>query len=134
MIKMDEKEPGIKPVKLEEKKVVYSDIVEQLKQYFLSRKGLDKGEFLGTIELSKFHNADFFKVEPQAYSANLLKLVFEKILDEEKNVEKREYKKQVLAAMMNSFNEIFPEKSKDKGRIFCLFAAYTIGIFELFDE
>jgi F420-dependent methylenetetrahydromethanopterin dehydrogenase len=134
MIKMDEKESGLKPVKLEEKKVNYSDIIEQLKQYFLSRRGLDKGEFLSAVELSKFHNADFFKVEPQVYSANLLKLVFDEILDEEKNVEKREYKKAVLSTMMNSLNEMFPEKSKDKGRIFCLFAAYTIGIFELFDE
>jgi len=134
MIKMDEKEPGIKPVKLEEKKVVYGDIVEQLKQYFLTRRGIDKGEFLSTIELAKFHNADFFKVEPQNYTANILKLVFEKILEEEKNVEKREYKKAVLASLMNSFNEIFPEKSKDKSRIFCLFVAYVIGILELFDE
>ncbi len=134
MIKIEEKEPGLKPVKLEEKKVIYSDIIEQLKQYFLSRRGLDKSEFLSAVELSKFHNADFFKVEPQAYTANLLKLVFDEILDEEKNVEKREYKKAVLSTMMNSLNEMFPEKSKDKGRIFCLFAAYTIGIFELFDE
>lgn len=134
MIKMDEKEPGLKPVKLEEKKIVYRDIVESLKQYFLTRKGLDKGEFLNTVELSKFHNADFFKVEPQSYSANLLKLVFDEILDEEKNVEKREYKKAVLNSMLNSFNEIFPEKSKDKSRIFCLFVAYVIGILELFDE
>jgi len=134
MIKMDEKEPGLKPVKIEEKKVVYSDIVEQLKQYFLSRKGLDKREFINAIELSKFHNADFFKVEPQTYATCLLRLVFDEILEEEKNVEKREYKKAVLATMMNSLNEMFPEKCKDKSKIFCLFAAYVIGIFELFDE
>lgn len=134
MIKMDEKEPGLKPVKIEEKKVAYSDIVEQLKQYFLSRKGLDKREFISAIELSKFHNADFFKVEPQTYATSLLRLVFDEILAEEKNVEKREYKKAVLATMMNSLNEMFPEKSKDKSKVFCLFAAYVIGIFELFDE
>jgi hypothetical protein len=134
MIKMDEKDPGLKPVKLEEKKIVYSDIVEQFKHYFLNRKGIDKGEFLRTIELSKFQNADFFKVEPQAYTASLLKVIYDVILEEEKNAEKREYKKLVLTAIMNSFNEAFPEKTKDKGRVFCLFAAYVIGIFELFDE
>lgn len=134
MIKMDERDPGVKPVKVEEPKIVYSDVVEQLKQYFLSRKGLDKREFINTMELSKFHNADFFKVEPQSYATSLLRLVFDEILEEEKNVEKKEYKKAVLATMLNSLHEIFPEKSKDKSRIFCLFAAYTIGIFELFDE
>jgi hypothetical protein len=134
MIKMDERDPGVKPVKVEEPKIVYSDVVEQLKQYFLSRKGLDKREFISTIELSKFHNADFFKVEPQSYATSLLRLVFDEILEEEKNVEKKEYKKAVLATMLNSLHEIFPEKSKDKSRIFCLFAAYTIGIFQLFDE
>lgn len=134
MIKMDEKEPGLKPVKIEEKKIVYSEVVAQLKQYFLNRRGIDKSEFISVIELSKFHNADFFKVEPQSYSANLLKLVFDKILEEEKNVEKREYKKQVLTSLLNSFNEIFPDKSKDKSKIFCLFVAYVIGILELFDE
>ena len=131
---MDERDPGVKPVKVEEPKIVYSDVVEQLKQYFLSRKGLDKREFISTIELSKFHNADFFKVEPQSYATSLLRLVFDEILEEEKNVEKKEYKKAVLATMLNSLHEIFPEKSKDKSRIFCLFAAYTIGIFQLFDE
>ena len=134
MIKMDEREPGVKPVKIEEPKIVYTHVVEQLKQYFLSRKGLDKREFISTLELSKFHNADFFKVEPQTYATSLLRLVFDEILEEEKNIEKREYKKAVLATMMNSFSELFPEKSKDKSRMFCLFAAYTIGIFELFDE
>ena len=93
MIKIEEKEPGLKPVKLEEKKVNYSDIIEQLKQYFLSRRGLDKGEFLSAVELSKFHNADFFKVEPQAYTANLLKLVFDEILDEEKTSRRENIKR-----------------------------------------
>jgi hypothetical protein len=134
MIKMEEREPGLKPVKMEEPKIVYTHVVEQLKQYFLSRKGLDKREFISAVELAKFHNADFFKVEPQSYAMSLLRLVFDEILEEEKNTEKKEYKKAVLASMMNNLNEIFPEKSKDKGRIFCLFAAYTIGIFELFDE
>jgi F420-dependent methylenetetrahydromethanopterin dehydrogenase len=134
MIKIDEKEQGLKPVKLEVKKVSYSEIIVQLKQYFLERKGLDKREFISAIELSKFHNADFFKVEPQTYAASLLKLVFDEILEEEKNVEKREYKKAVLTTMLNSLNEMFPEKSKDKSKVFCIFAAYVIGIFELFDE
>ena len=131
---MDEKDPGIKPVKLEEKKIVYSNVVQELKQYFLSKKGLDKNEFYKTLELSKFQNSDFFNVEPQSYSINILKLAFEKILEEEKNVEKREYKRAVLNTMINTLQELFPDKTKDKSRIFCLFAAYVIGIFELFDE
>ena len=134
MIKMEEKSSGVKPVKLEEKKIVYSEVVESLKQYFLSRKNLDKREFISAIELSKFHNADFFKVEPQIYATSLLRLVIDEILLEEKNEEKREYKKAVLATMMNSLHEMFPEKSKDKSRIFCLFVGYVIGILELFDE
>ena len=87
-----------------------------------------------TLELSKFQNSDFFNVEPQSYSINILKLAFEKILEEEKNVEKREYKRAVLNTMINTLQELFPDKTKDKSRIFCLFAAYVIGIFELFDE
>ena len=81
MIKMEEREPGLKPVKMEEPKIVYTDVVEQLKQYFLSRKGVDKREFISAMELSKFHNADFFKVEPQAYAMSLLRLVFDEILE-----------------------------------------------------
>lgn len=134
MIKMDEKEPGLKPVKIEEKKIVYSEVVEQLRQYFVSKKGIDKGEFLHVSELSRFQNSDFFNVEPQTYGINLLKIMFEKILEEEKNVEKREYKKVVLNTMFNTLNELFPEKTKEKSRIFCVFAAYAIGLFELFDE
>lgn len=134
MIKIDEKDPGLKPVKLEERKIVYKEVIEDLKQYFLKRKGLEKGEFLSAVELAKFHNADFFKVEPQTYTTSLLKVVYDEILEEEKNIEKREYKKAVLTTMLNSLGEMFPEKSKEKSRIFCIFAAYVIGIFELFDE
>jgi hypothetical protein len=134
MIKIDDRDSGLKPVKIEEKKIVYAEVVEDLKQYFLKRKGLDKNEFISAIELAKFHNADFFKVEPQAYATCILKVIYEEILEEEKNVEKREYKKAVLTTMINSLGEMFPEKSKDKSRVFCIFAAYVIGIFELFDE
>lgn len=133
-IPFEEKETGLKPVKLEEKKLDYKAIVEDLKQYFLSRKGLDKGEFKRTIELSKFHNADFFKIEPQTYATNALKLMYEKVLEEEKNEEKRAYKIATLNTMLNAINEMLPEKSKDKSQNFCIFAAYVIGILELFDE
>jgi hypothetical protein len=133
-IPFEEKEGGVKPVKLEETKLNYKKIVEDLKQYFLSKKGLDKGEFKRTIELSKFQNSDFFKIEPQTYASNALKLMYEKVLEEEKNEEKRAYKLATLNVILNALSEILPEKSKDKNHNFCLFTAYVIGILELFDE
>jgi hypothetical protein len=133
-IKFEEKEASVKPVKIEEPKLDYSKIVKELKEYFLNLKSVDKTQFKSTIELSKYHNSDFFKIEPQTYVSNLLKVVFLEVLEEEKDEAKKELKIAVLNNLLIALNTTLTDKSKDKSKVFCVFMAYVIGMLQQFDE
>lgn len=133
-IKFEDKEVSVKPVKIEEPKLDYSKIVKDLKEYFITLKSVDKTQFKSTVELSKYHNSDFFKIEPQAYATNLLKVVFLEVLEEEKDEAKKELKVAVLNNLLTALNSTITDKTKDKSKVFCVFIAYVIGMLQQFDE